>query len=105
MKHGMSNTVEYDVWQHMIYRCTNPKCKQYKHYGGRGITVCDEWREFINFYKDMGKKPESKLSFDRIDVNKGYYKENCRWTDTRTQMLNRRKYKRTKNYKIYKESS
>lgn len=74
----------------MIQRCTNHKNKYYPNYGGRGITVCQEWRDsFENFLKDMGECP-SKHQIDRIDNNGGYRKENCRWVTPKTNSRNRR---------------
>ena len=61
----------------MIQRCTNPKAQNYRHYGGRGITVCDRWRVYENFLADMGERP-ADLSLDRID-NESYEPANCRW--------------------------
>lgn len=66
----------------MIDRCTNPKAKNYKDYGGRGIKVCKRWQGkngFINFLEDMGKKPSKELQLDREKNNKGYSPSNCRW--------------------------
>lgn len=81
---------EYRTWTLMLHRCHNPTDKRFSHYGGRGITVCVEWREsFKNFLEDMGSKPPG-LSLDRIDNSKGYSKQNCRWADARTQSNNRR---------------
>lgn len=79
----------YWRWSGMVQRCTNPNNSAYHHYGGRGIAVCDEWLEFRNFLSDMGPPP-SGMYLDRIDNNKGYFKENCRWTDKRTSARNRR---------------
>jgi hypothetical protein len=73
----------------MLQRCTNPKRDYYHHYGGRGITVCDRWKIFTNFLEDMGARPTG-TSLDRIDPNKGYYKENCRWATSAEQSSNRR---------------
>lgn len=87
---------EYTAWVNMKVRCYDEKHWAYKYYGGRGITVCDDWlgeNGFANFIKDVGKKPKSekKLTLDRIDCNKGYCKENCRWTDYHTQRVNQRR--------------
>ena len=100
MKHGLSNTKIYHVWEHIIQRCTNPKNKLYKDYGKRGIDVCEKWKTFLNFYNDVGDIPSKGMELDRIDNNKGYHKENVRWADHRTQQLNRRKWK-SKNSKYF----
>jgi len=79
MQHGMSGTTTYSCWTNMIARCTNSNNPNYKHYGSRGISVCESWRNsFETFYKDMGEQPTG-LSLDRINNDKGYSKENCRW--------------------------
>jgi hypothetical protein len=83
--HKQTGTKTYITWIGLLGRCENKNNAKYKNYGGRGITVCERWHKFENFYKDMGEKPEG-LQIDRIDVNKGYYKDNCRWV-TRHQML------------------
>lgn len=89
--HGMSHTRLFKSWVHMRERCYNPNDKRYSVYGGRGITVCDEWKEsFIPFYEwAMSHGYSNHLTLDRIDVNKGYYPENCRWADMKTQQNNR----------------
>lgn len=87
--HGMSYTKEYACWRALKNRCINPKNVQFKDYGGRGITISDDWLKFENFYRDMGKCPK-KYQIDRIDNNKGYCKENCRWTTRTVNSRNRR---------------
>lgn len=73
----------------MLDRCLNPKADNYKHYGGRGITVCDRWLEVENFIADMGERPPG-FSLERLDGNKGYSKDNCVWADRKTQARNKR---------------
>jgi len=73
----------------MWKRCTQKNRWDYKDYGGRGITICEEWKDFKIFSADMGERP-SGLSLDRIDNDKGYYKENCRWATPKQQRGNSR---------------
>ena len=88
--HGMSNSAEYKVWASMIQRCTNKGRAAYKNYGGRGISVCDDWLLFENFIEDMGDRKVDTLTIDRVDNNKGYCKANCVWADRSTQSINSR---------------
>jgi hypothetical protein len=91
--HGMAGrrnmAGEYKIWASMIQRCTNKNERCYKYYGGRGIWVCERWKTFINFYKDMGRRPSLEYSLDRIDVNGNYEPKNCRWTTIKVQSNNR----------------
>ena len=93
-KHGMCINDKrhpvYTCWEHMKRRCFNPKNKDYKHYGGRGITICKRWLKLENFVKDMGEKPTPKHSLDRINNDGNYCKKNCRWATMMQQHNNRR---------------
>jgi len=89
--HGMSKTNEYRIWRGILSRCLNANNPNFHLYGGRGIEVCSEWSDsFEEFYRDMGKRPSTKHSIDRIDTNGNYCKENCRWATAEIQSRNRR---------------
>jgi hypothetical protein len=88
--HGMSRSPTHVVWTHIISRCTNPKNRAWKNYGGRGIAVCDRWRNsFEAFIADMGEKP-SGMTIERVDNDRGYEPENCVWLKPSLQNRNRR---------------
>lgn len=90
-KHGLSYIPEYRCWQTMRLRCYVEANPAYKDYGARGITVCDRWLESpANFLEDMGHKPTPDHELDRIDNDKGYSKENCRWATRSQNDRNRR---------------
>jgi hypothetical protein len=96
-RHGMTNSSEYSIWCAMKRRCSDKNNRYYHRYGGRGIVVCDNWKDsFENFYKDMGKKPDG-YSIDRIDVNGNYSPENCKWSNAVEQANN----KSTNNFLTY----
>ncbi len=81
--HGMGKTTEYRSWDSMKQRSYNKKCHNYHRYGGRGITVCDRWKNsFANFLEDMGVKPFKGAQIDRIENDGNYNPDNCEWTST-----------------------
>lgn len=84
---------EYASWKMMKNRCDNENYKQFKDYGGRGINYSPSWSSFVNFFNDMGVRPEN-TSLDRRDNDKGYSKENCKWATRSQQSLNKRVYSR-----------
>ena len=88
-KHGLSRTGFYRSYIDMFSRCYNKKSARYKNYGARGIIVCKEWQDFNSFVKDMFSSWKKGLTIDRIDCNKHYYKDNCRWLEKTKQSLNR----------------
>jgi hypothetical protein len=88
-KHGLYRSRAYQCWQNMKTRCFNPRHRAYRWYGGRGITVCERWLIFENFYADMGEPPPG-MSLDRIDLHGNYEPGNCRWATVAEQLANRR---------------
>jgi len=87
---GNTSNDLYSTWTGMLQRCFDKKSKNYKNYGGRGISVCDEWvKSFSKFYEDMGPKPQG-FSLDRINNDKGYSKSNCKWSSRKEQARNNR---------------
>lgn len=90
-KHGKSNTRLYKIWEGMHKRCKDVNSKSYKNYGGRGIEICKQWNEYENFEEWALKNGYSdNLTIDRINVNQGYYPDNCRWATNKQQSNNRR---------------
>ena len=90
-RHGKGALPEYGVWKDMKRRCYSPNRKQYKDYGGRGITVCERWRHsFLAFLSDMGERPFLKAQLDRINNDGNYEPQNCRWTTRKVNIRNGR---------------
>lgn len=86
--HGMSKKKVYAIWKTMRDRCKNSNNKDWRHYGGAGVTVCERWGKFENFYADMGEP--NGLTLDRINPNGNYEPSNCRWATWSEQNLNKR---------------
>lgn len=104
-----SNFRLHHVYNNMINRCYNPKSKDYKYYGGRGIGVCDEWRYSYQEFKEWAynngydeKAPPFKCTIDRIDNDKGYSPDNCRWVDMKIQNRNKRPCNNNKREELRK---
>ena len=89
--HGLTYHRLYKTWKSMMQRCNNQGIATYKYYGGRGITVCDEWLDVRNFIEDMYPTFKEGLTLDRIDVDGNYEPSNCRWVTTTVQGRNTRK--------------
>lgn len=103
MVHGLCHKRLYLVWRTMKSRCYNPNHKNYSQYNGRGIGICEEWRKdfqaFYNWAMANGydeNAPQGKCTIDRIDNNKGYSPDNCRWVDMKVQNNNTRKNRKVK---------
>lgn len=110
-KHDMVYTVEYQTWCGIKQRCLYQNAISYKNYGGRGITICASWLDkeygFLNFFRDMGKKPSDKHSIDRVNNDGNYEPSNCRWATRAEQRINQRprcsKIQRDSNGRFKKE--
>lgn len=89
--HGLSRSKIYATWSNLRNRCNNPNVRSYADYGKRGITYDKRWDKFENFYEDMKSGYRHNLTIDRIDNDRNYCKENCRWVDVKTQNRNTRR--------------
>lgn len=90
-EHGLSDLPEYDIWLAMRQRCLNPKNKDFGHYGGRGITICKRWNRFTVFLSDIGRRPSSSHTIERVRNHLGYSPRNCRWIPQQEQKNNTRR--------------
>lgn len=87
VKHGMYGTRQYIVWGNIIQRITNPKSTKHKNY--QHLSVCEKWKTFEGFWEDMAEGYQDHLTIDRIDNNKGYYRDNCQWSTHKEQQWNK----------------
>lgn len=113
LKHGKSDTDEFNIWRGITKRCTNPKIKQWHRYGGRGIVMCERWHNFANFLADVGQRPSKQHQIDRIDNDGNYscgkcpqciangWTANCKWSTRKEQCRNTR---RTRMIQFHGES-
>jgi hypothetical protein len=92
IKHGGHGTLTYARWKSMMQRCHNPNADNYPRYGGRGIKVCERWRDFPAFRADMGECPDKAMTLDRIDSDGNYEPGNCRWLTKAAQNGNRKSH-------------
>ena len=95
--HGLSHNIFYMKWKSILARCNNPQNASYINYGGRGIKVCNEWLSLQNFIIWCEETYIEGMTLDRIDNDKGYSPDNCRWVDRVTQTINRRTMKSNKS--------
>lgn len=89
IKHGGHGTLTYARWKSMMQRCHTTSATKFKHYGAKGITVCERWHDFAAFLADMGECPDGTMTLDRIDNTQGYAPGNCRWATMAEQNRNR----------------
>lgn len=96
--HGFTGTPEHNIWRGMLSRCYNLNSPQYEYYGGRGITVCEEWKEdYTAFFYAVGPRPSKNHSIERINTDGNYEPSNCKWATQKEQCRNRRNNVRYKH--------
>ena len=89
LKHGHCKSKAYAIWRNMKGRCNNPNFTSYKNYGGKGVSCCEKWEDFLGFLEDMGDCPDG-FQLDRIDSSGNYQKENCQWLSRYSNSVKRR---------------
>lgn len=99
-KHGGTGKGSYNTWRAVVRRCTNPNDKDYYRYGGMGVTLAEDWLDYLKFRADMGEPPTDSHSLDRVDPYGGYNKDNCRWATVLEQNRNIRSFGKTRGVSL-----